>query len=825
MFKFVCREVKYMRPAHTFMKANLERFFRFAFFAIVVAVASASAAYALQSAESEQQAQPGSGDLPGQAEPVTRFYVVLGVAGFLLALVGVLYYRQYTTRLAQMRTLEQQNAVIREKNEQIEVINKELQQQIVLRRETDETINYFATSLFGKNTLEEILWDVAKNCISRLGLIDCVIYLLDQDRNVLVQKAAYGTKNPYQFEIQDPIEIPLGQGIVGSVAERGVAEIVNDTSKDPRYIVDDEVRYSELAVPLMIQNKVIGIIDSEHPEKNFFTDRHLEALTTIASICSSKIMQSEAHERESKARETEREAEQIKELDQLKSQFFANISHEFRTPLNLILAPLQRRQPLSLFEMEMMERSARRLLTLVNQLLDLARVEGGMLPTQFSCVNIFGFITEVGDSFALIAVSREIAYRMDVPAYDHIGYTDADKLEKIVCNLLSNAFKFTPKGGRVRLAASVVEGSIEIRVQDNGVGIPKHLHDKVFSHFFQVEGLPIRAYEGSGIGLALTHELVTLLGGNIAIISDEGRGCEFCVTLPLNYDKIQDNAEPDDTSSSVPAVQEMIDGENATMSATGNAQAPIVLIVEDNVDLREYLGRCLSPKYHVLLAADGEQGLLMAQENIPDLIISDVMMPKKDGVGLTASLRTDETTSHIPIILLTARDDIETKIKAFISGAEQYLVKPFEIDELVARMEGLLERQERLSRKFAGRMLLEPSEVVVPDRDAAFLAKAMQVIESGMFEKSFSVEQLHTGLGMSRMQLHRKLKSLTRQSAGEFVRTIRLKRAAQMLQQPGVQIAEVAYQCGFNHLSYFSKCFKEQFGTLPSDYVKSVAAT
>jgi signal transduction histidine kinase/DNA-binding response OmpR family regulator/tetratricopeptide (TPR) repeat protein len=756
-----------------------------------------------------------------------KWTMMLGLALTLLLFAGFLYYQKYRTRIRHSVQLEIQNKLIKDQKEEIETINQQLHEQIVLRKETDDTINYFATSLFGKNSIEEILWDVAKNCIARLGLVDCVIYLLDESRNILVQKAAYGTKNPEHFQIHDPIEIPLGSGIVGAVARTGVAEIVNDTTNDPRYIVDDEARKSELAVPLIIHDKIIGVIDTEHPEKNFYTQYHLDSLTTIASICASKISQAEADEKEIKAREAQREADQIKQLDQLKSRFFANISHEFRTPLNLILAPLEKKESLSVTEMEMMSRNARRLLRLVNQLLDLAKIEVGLLKPEVRYINVFHFVSEIANSFMLMADAKDIVYRIGVPASDHVGYFDPDKLEKIVYNLLSNAFKFTPRGGSVAIDVNIQpDRTLCIVVGDSGIGIPKDVRDKIFTRFYQVDGSETRAYEGSGIGLALTKELVDLLNGTIAIDEAEETGCVFTVKLPPWESSVDDRREIVATEIPNYYAENEDSGRNEeTFSDRTDRDLPVILMVEDNNDLRTYVKSRLGNSFIVLTAKNGEEGITIARQKIPDLIVTDIMMPVMDGVTLTKLLREDEKTSHIPIVLLTARDDGETKIKAFETGAEQYVVKPFEISELIARINGLLSQRERLRKRFGSELTLKPSDVVLSNRDAEFLERIIKIIEQHINQESFSVEQLQLEIGMSRMQLHRKLKALTNLSASDFIRSIKLKRAAQILKQPGIQIAEAAYLSGFNHMSYFSKCFKEQFGILPSEYAKQTVDT
>jgi signal transduction histidine kinase/DNA-binding response OmpR family regulator len=743
--------------------------------------------------------------------------------GAILLLLAVWYYQKMHLRRAYLKELESQNQLIRQQKQENERVNEQLQKEISIRMETNDTINYFATSLFGKNTVHEILWDVAKNCISRLGLVDCVIYLVDEERGVLVQKAAYGKKNPEEFKIYVPIEIPLGMGIVGSVYRTGVPEIVEDASLDSRYIVDDQARLSELAVPLIVKNRVIGVIDSEHPEKNFFTRYHLDALNTIASICASKISQSQADERATKAREAQLEAEQIKALDQMKSQFFANISHEFRTPLHLILAPLQKKHGvINEDEKGLMTRNAKRLLRLVNQLLDLTKMEVGLVRPEPRNLDVFRFVNDISYSFSPLVEPKDLTFRILIPEREVILSMDPDKLEKIIYNLLSNAFKFTPKGGAVSIQMGVDADSVlSLVVSDNGIGIPAKVQSRIFKRFYQVDSSQTRAYEGSGLGLALTKELVDLLGGSISVESKEGEGSVFNVQLPAalasKESYVVHEAVPRDLIGFESYLAEYSD-ESKAITAKEEDNFPVVLLVEDNYDLRQYMRRELSGFFAILEAVNGEEGLSLAQNRIPDLIVTDIMMPVMDGVMLIENIKNDERTSHIPVILLTARDDGDTKITGFETGAEQYLVKPFEINELIARIKSLLAQSERLRKKFSQQLTLQPSEIPLSNKDVEFLDKVVQVIEMNIDNEAFTVEHLQSQIGMSRMQLHRKLKALTNQSASDFIRSLRLKRAAQILRQPGMQVAEAAYLSGFNHMSYFAKCFKEQFGVLPSEF-------
>ena len=743
-----------------------------------------------------------------------RWKWTLAIASFLLLSAVVLYYQKFRQRKAYATTLEKMNDLISGQRSIIEAKNKELAEKYALRIGTDETINYFASSIIGKNNVDEILWDLAKNCIEKLGLVDCVIYLVDHERQMLVQKAAYGNKTTGENTIFNPIEIPVGKGIVGSVAKSGRPEVVSDTSVDGRYLVDDAVRLSELTVPLLYQGNVIGVIDSEHPDKNFFQQFHLDSLKTIAAIAASKIAQVQATEEAQHARLARLEAEKIKEVDQMKSHFFANISHEFRTPLNLILGPLQLyRENIPADHVDMMTRNAQRLLRLVNQLLDLAKLEVGKLQVHTKPTDINEFLRIQGASFSSLAESKQLSYSYEVPQDELVARIDSDKLEKICYNLLSNAIKFTPSGGSVFFSASMESPTLlRISVRDTGIGIPKEYHNRIFERFYQVDNRQTRNFEGSGIGLSLTKELVDLLRGTIRLNADVDTGSEFIIRLPLvltdepvgDAASFQINPSANEVEFPIPVHEE---------------GKPLMLLVEDNIDLRNFITRNVSDAFNVIEAVDGEDGIAQAIEKIPDIIVTDVMMPKIDGIELTHQLKNNQLTSHIPIIMLTARDDGHTKKTGLRGGADQYVTKPFDLTELQIRIDGLVRQRHQLRKKFSGEIFLRPKDVAVTTHDGLFMESVLRLVEENISNPDFAVEDMQRELALSRMQLHRKLKALTDNSATEFIREIRLQRAAQLLKDPGRQVAEVAYQVGFNHLSYFAKCFKEKYGVAPSSFV------
>ncbi|MCI0693346.1 ATP-binding protein [candidate division KSB1 bacterium] len=550
------------------------------------------------------------------------------------------------------------------------------------------------------------------------------------------------------------------------------------------------------------------------------------------------------------------EAQKLQEIDEMKSRFFANISHEFRTPLTLILGPVEQIRA-GEFKGNVQEaygmilRNGRRLLRLINQLLDLAKLEAGRMSLQARPENIISFLKGLALSFASAAERKRITLTFSSLEEKLIAYIDRDKLEKIVSNLLSNALKFTPEGGSVTVAvgsgsrtqvlptatATASANFIEISVTDTGSGIPAKLLDKIFDRFYQVDASHTREHEGTGIGLALTKELVELHHGEILVQSEVGRGTTFNVRLPLGKTHLQ----PEEVVETVTSDQFSVSSEQFTSlenralnieDQASNIQQPatskeqqadetIVLVVEDNRDVRTYIRQYLEPTFKVIEAVDGIDGVQKALEIIPDLIISDVMMPKRDGNELCRILKTDEKTSHVPIIMLTAKADSESKVYGLEIGADDYLIKPFDDKELLARVQNLIKLRRQLRERFSREMVLKPSAIAITPMDETFLQRVQSAVEKHLDEEEFSVEILAAEVGMSRAQLHRKLRALIDQSANQLIRSMRLQRAVELLRQNAGTIAEVAYMVGFGSQAYFTKCFHEQFGCSPKEYVKN----
>ncbi|MCC3159967.1 response regulator [Hymenobacter sp. 15J16-1T3B] len=537
-----------------------------------------------------------------------------------------------------------------------------------------------------------------------------------------------------------------------------------------------------------------------------------------------------------------RTSHQLQELDELKTKFFTNISHELRTPLTLIISPLeqllsearQRHEEAAHPEYALMLRNARRLLRLINQLLDIARLEAGQTRLAAAPDDLVRTVRTNVLSFESLAVGNEVELRFESPLEELEVYFDAEQLDKILYNLLGNALKFTPAGGQVVVSVDRQAERAVLRVRDTGPGIPAEHLPLIFDRFHQVDDSRTRRHEGSGIGLALVKELVALHHGHIRVSSVLGQGTTFVVELPLGAAHLQ----PEELRPAADAttLADMGPGQVASLlrhapetalplssAAPEDEARPLVLVVEDNPEMRAYIHSCLAAEFRVLTADDGEQGLAQAVAVVPDLIVSDLMMPKMDGLELCRQLRADERTSHVPVILLTARAGDEARLTSFGLGADEYLTKPFRPEELRVRMHSLIRQRELLRQRFGRAVTLQPRDISITSADEAFLNRALAVVEERMADADFSVEQFADAMALSRVQLHRKLKALTDQSTSEFVRTVRLRRAAALLLAQAGNVAEVAEQVGFGNLSYFSKCFREQYHQTPSEYAAGAA--
>ncbi len=526
------------------------------------------------------------------------------------------------------------------------------------------------------------------------------------------------------------------------------------------------------------------------------------------------------HEREKfRLQQIEQEARKNEEINNMKFRFFTNISHELRTPLTLIIAPLE--DLLKNTEdndekkiLQMMNRNAQRLLMLVNQLLDFRKGEMSKHKLSLGEGDIVTFIHGVCDSFLLMAEKKDIQFSFFSGVDNFSMAFDADKIGKIVMNLLSNAFKFTPHGGRINVMIDRIdnENILEIKVSDTGIGISDSDKEHIFDRFYQSDNKNIEQQEstGSGIGLSLVRDFVQLHEGTVDVFDNIGKGSVFVVHIPIKH---VTNTIPEETEE-----RKVVPDMESIENSDENGNLPLLLIVDDNEDFRTYLKYSLELQYRVKLAENGQKAwdIINSSQELPDLIISDIMMPVMDGNTLCKKIKEDKRTSHIPVILLSAKHATESKLQGLELGADDYVTKPFNITILVLRIRKLIE----LSRynKSKGTIDPSPSEIVITSLDERLIEKAIKYVEDNISRSELSVEELSSELGMSRVHLYKKLLQITGKTPIEFIRVIRLKRAAQLLRESQLHVSEVAFEVGFNNPKYFSRYFKEEFGVLPSVY-------
>lgn len=543
-----------------------------------------------------------------------------------------------------------------------------------------------------------------------------------------------------------------------------------------------------------------------------------------------------------KNEELKRLNEEVLELTHSRLVFFTNISHELRTPLTLIADPVE-----MLLEdtgikgksrelLKMVQRNALALQQLVSNILDFRKIQNGKMELKLYRFDIVKTLTMWVGDFQLTAERKQIRLHLDVDDLkgSHEMIADQEKISRIVFNLLSNALKYTPAGGEIFVSLKDEGANLRLDVKDTGKGISQDEADKIFERFFQAKG----AASGTGIGLALVKSFVELHHGEARVESELGKGSDFIVVIPREQEgdsqvihndvDIVDNSVNASASAGKNVVDESVlqyidDGDRSRgkvqQLVSENTNRPTVLVIDDNTDIRQYERTLLQDEYIVLEAADGKEGLAVALKEVPDLVICDVMMPVMDGLELTEQLKTNTATSHIPVIMLTAKTLEEHRVEGYEHGADSYITKPFHSKVLLARIENLLRQRQLLKNLYQGTKEAEKeiSEAHLEDRDKQFLKQLQAIIQQNLSDSEFGVEDMGQQIGLSRVQLYRKVKAMTGSSVVDLLRKARLAKARRLLETRSMSVSEVAYEVGFSAPSYFTKCFKEEYGMLPGD--------
>lgn len=543
-----------------------------------------------------------------------------------------------------------------------------------------------------------------------------------------------------------------------------------------------------------------------------------------------------------KNEELKRLNEEVLELTHSRLVFFTNISHELRTPLTLIADPVE-----MLLEdtgikgksrelLKMVQRNALALQQLVSNILDFRKIQNGKMELKLYRFDIVKTLTMWVGDFQLTAERKQIRLHLDVDDLkgSHEMIADQEKISRIVFNLLSNALKYTPAGGEIFVSLKDEGANLRLDVKDTGKGISQDEADKIFERFFQAKG----AASGTGIGLALVKSFVELHHGEARVESELGKGSDFIVFIPREQEgdsqvihndvDIVDNSVNASASAGKSVVDESVlqyidDGDRSRgkvqQLVSENTNRPTVLVIDDNTDIRQYERTLLQDEYVVLEAADGKEGLAVALKEVPDLVICDVMMPVMDGLELTERLKTNTATSHIPVIMLTAKNLEEHRAEGYEHGADSYITKPFHSKVLLARIENLLRQRQLLKNLYQGSKEAEKeiSEAHLENRDKQFLKQLQAIIQKNLSDSEFGVEDMGQQIGLSRVQLYRKVKAMTGSSVVDLLRKARLAKARRLLETRSMSVSEVAYEVGFSAPSYFTKCFKEEYGMLPGD--------
>lgn len=520
------------------------------------------------------------------------------------------------------------------------------------------------------------------------------------------------------------------------------------------------------------------------------------------------------------------------EMEQEKIKFFMDISHEFRTPLTLILGPLEgmikKLSPRSpdYEQLNLIQRNASRLQRLINQLLDLRKLENRKMRLNITQVNGSAFIKHIFESFRYLAERKNIQYELTIKNELKLAWIDADKVEKILYNLLSNAFKYTPDQGTITFCAEIENDVLEIEIFNSGTAIDSDKLPRIFDRFFRIDNPDVSKHSGTGIGLALAKELSELHHGKISVQPVEGKGNIFKLNLPVSKSAFaaDDYSNlPDTLHEKYPHVSQSFNEKavaaDPDMKALDKRTGKyILMVIDDNPDIRSFIISNVSKDFQTLEAANGLEAQEQIFKHIPDIIISDIMMPKMDGIALSKKIKSDPRTSHIPFVFLSARTSIEHQIEGYESGADDYIVKPFNIDTLLAKISNILRTRSLLQKRVTERLGITDEIPVDNSIDKSHLENLIAIVQAHLSNPDFGVDILCKEVGMSKSNFYRKLQAITGQTVATFIRNIRLNEAAKLIRTTNSTFAEIAAKCGFDHVSYFRTCFKKKFGQTAMEY-------
>ncbi len=775
----------------------------------------------------------------------------------LLLLTGMVvsYFRYRTFMLKKQREIlrrqvRERTTDLEHANMQLEVTNEEILTQ-------KEHIENQSRRLEKQNKNLKLLDEIGQNITSSIKVKEVIIKVYDIINELMNAPAFHigivdREQNYVLFWGRTSKDSPLNSEIISLDNEERFSigciknnrtvlmnDIENDISnfqvKNENAYLGEKMPKSSIYIPLLsIDKQVTGILVAKAFKKNAFTDMHLDILKNMANYISIALDNARSYHI------IEEKSEKLSQMDKIKTRFFTNISHEFRTPLTLILSPVRdmirtgaMKEDKMIDELALVERNAERLLRLINQLLEISRIEGETLKLKVKRGNLVESIENIAEPFYLHSNYKSISLTVNSDRKTHHCYFDFDKIEKILYNILSNAIKYTPENGKVNLSVEFIGEAQSIKyaritVSDTGIGIPEEDINRIFERFAQIEDPRTQNIPGTGIGLSLAKKLTELHKGEISVRSANGKGSEFTVQIPVSKsfyskDEISDDEAVFEIRHQRKKASSHLPDKWLFKRKPLDKELKTLLIVEDNPDICYYLGNYFDKKFNIMVAVNGREGYEQALLTNPDLVICDIMMPEMDGIEVCKQMKTNEATSHIPIILLTARADEKLQKTGYETGADDYVIKPFDIDVLEKRIDNLIRSREEMKSRFYSGIVPDAKAFSPTLTDEKLLRKILGSIEDNISNSDFNIDTLIRDVGISRAQLFRKIKSLTNnQSVSDFIITYRLQRAAQLFSKGHQNVSEVAYNVGFKNTSHFTTRFKKQFGKAPKDYMSSI---